>query len=56
VVLSDSFDGRLHADEAPLSTRGTLVASPAHEHGYTLVTRDRGFANVPELDVLFYDE
>jgi len=55
-VAAGSLDGRLHADGAPLSARDTLVASPAREHGYTLVTRDRDFAAVPGLDVVFYDE
>jgi predicted nucleic acid-binding protein len=55
-VAAGSLDGRLHADGAPLSARDTLVASPAREHGYRLVTRDRDFADVPDLDVAFYDE
>jgi predicted nucleic acid-binding protein len=56
IVAAGDLDGRLHADGAPLSARDTLVASPAREHGYTLVTRDRDFADVPGLDVVFYDE
>ena len=55
-ITAGSLDGRLHADGAPLSARDTLVASPAREHGYTLVTRDRDFADVPGLNVVFYDE
>ena len=55
-VAAGRLDGRLYGDGTPLSARGTLVASPAREHGYTLVTRERDFADVPELDVVFYDE
>jgi predicted nucleic acid-binding protein len=55
-IGAGTLDGRLHADGAPLSARDTLVASPAREHGDTLVTRDRDFADVPDLDVAFYDE
>jgi predicted nucleic acid-binding protein len=55
-IAAGNLDGRLHANGAPLSARDTLVASPAREHGYTLVTRDRDFADVPGLDVVFYDE
>jgi tRNA(fMet)-specific endonuclease VapC len=56
VVSAGTLDGRLHADGVPLSARDTLVASPAREHGYTLVTRDRDFSEVPDLDVASYDE
>jgi predicted nucleic acid-binding protein len=55
-IAAGDLDGRLHADGVPLSARDTLVASPARKHGYTLVTRDRDFAEVPGLDVVFYDE
>jgi predicted nucleic acid-binding protein len=55
-IAAGNLDGLLHADGVPLSARDTLVASPAREHGYTLVTRDRDFADVPGLDVVFYDE
>lgn len=55
VIAAGDLDGRLHADGTPLGARDTLVASPALEHGYTLVTRDRDFTNVPGLDVAFYD-
>ena len=55
-IAAGDLDGQLHADGAPLSARDTLVASPAREHGYTLVTRDRDFADVPGLDVVLYDE
>lgn len=55
-VAAGGLDGQLHADGTPLSARDTLVASPASEHGYTLVTRDRDFGDVPGLSVVFYDE
>ncbi|MFT4923569.1 MAG: putative nucleic acid-binding protein [Haloarculaceae archaeon] len=45
-----------HADGTPLGARDTLVATAAAERGYTLVTRDRDFATVPDLDVDHYDE
>ena len=56
VIAAGDLDGRLHAGGAPLGARDTLVASPAREHGDALVTRDRDFADVPGLDVVFYDE
>jgi predicted nucleic acid-binding protein len=37
-----------------LVVREALVA--ALEHGYALVTRDRDFEAVPELEVVLYDE
>ncbi|MFC7131938.1 MULTISPECIES: PIN domain-containing protein [Salinibaculum] len=55
-IAAGNLDGRLHADGAPLGARDTLVASPAREHGYTLVTRDRDFESVPGLDITFYDD
>lgn len=55
-IAAGDSDGQLHADGAPLSARDTLVASPAREHGYRLVTRNRDFADVAGLDVVFYDE
>lgn len=55
-IAAGDLDGRLHADASPLSARDMLVASPAREHGYTLVTRDRDFESVPGLEVAFYDE
>ena len=51
-----NLDGQLHADGTLPSARDTLVASPAREHGYALVTRDRDFEDVPGLDVILYDE
>jgi predicted nucleic acid-binding protein len=54
-VAAGELDGRLHAEGTPLGARDTLVATPALEHGYTLVTRDRDFDAVPDLDVAFYD-
>jgi predicted nucleic acid-binding protein len=54
-IAAGSLDGRLHAAGTPLSARDTLVATPAVEHGYTLVTRDRDFEEVPDLSVTFYD-
>lgn len=53
-VSAGELDGRLHADGSPLGARDTLVAAAAREHGYTLVTRDRDFETVPELDVQRY--
>ncbi len=55
-IAAGNLDGRLHADGNPLGARDTLVAAPALEHGYTLVTRDRDFEAVPGLDVACYDE
>ncbi|MEF8840116.1 MAG: PIN domain-containing protein [Haloarculaceae archaeon] len=55
VIAAGDLNGRLHADGAPLSARDTLVASPARECGYALVTRDRDFGDAPGLDVVFYD-
>ena len=54
-IAAGDLDGQLHADGSPLGARDTLVASPAREHGYTLVTRDRDFESVPGLDVELYD-
>jgi predicted nucleic acid-binding protein len=54
-VAAGNLDGRLHAKGTPLGARDTLVATPAVEHGYTLVTRDRDFESVPGLEVTFYD-
>ncbi len=53
-IAAGNLDGQLHADGAPLGARDTLVASPAREHGYTLVTRDRDFESVLGLDTVFY--
>ena len=36
--------------------RATLVASPALECGYTLVTRDRDFEAIEELTLEYFDE
>lgn len=55
-ISAGTLDGRHHAGGAPLSARDTLVASPAREHGYTLVTRDRDVADIPDLDLAFDDE
>jgi predicted nucleic acid-binding protein len=55
-AAAGTLDGRLHADGEPLSAREALVASPAREHGDTLVTRDRDFVDVPGLDVVLHDE
>ena len=55
-VAAGDLDGRLHARGTPLGARDTLVATPAREHGYVLVTRNRDFEAVPALDVAFYDE
>lgn len=55
-IAAGDLDGTLHAEGTPLGARDTLVATPAAEHGYTLVTRDRDFEIVESLDVTFYDE
>ena len=55
-TTAGDLNGKLHTDGAPRSARDTLVASPAREHGYALVTRDRDFEDVPGLDVVLYDE
>ena len=55
-ISAAPLDGRLHADGTPLPVRGVLVVSPAREHGYTLVTRDRDVADIPDLDLAFDDE
>lgn len=55
-IAAGNLDGRLHASGTPLGARDTLVATPALEHGYALVTRDRDFESVPGLDVELYDE
>ena len=55
-IAAGNLDGALHADGNPLGARDTLVASPALEHGYTLVTRDRDFEAIEELDIQYYDE
>ncbi|MFB6123692.1 MAG: type II toxin-antitoxin system VapC family toxin [Haloferacaceae archaeon] len=54
-IAAGELDSRLHARGTPLGARDTLVATPALEHGYALVTRDRDFDVVPDLDVVFYD-
>jgi predicted nucleic acid-binding protein len=55
-IAAGDLDGQLHTDGTLPSARDTLVASPAREHGYALVTRDRDFEDVPGLDVILYDE
>jgi predicted nucleic acid-binding protein len=52
-VDAAEFDAELHERGTPLSARDTLVASCAHRTGYTLVTRDRDFEDVP-VEVDFY--
>ena len=54
-IAAGLLDGDRHADGTPLSARDTLVASPERRHGYTLVTRERDFADVPDLAVTCYD-
>jgi predicted nucleic acid-binding protein len=54
-IAAGGLDGRLHADGTSLGARDTLAASPARGHGYTLVTRDRDFEDVPDIDIAFYD-
>jgi predicted nucleic acid-binding protein len=55
-VAAGTLDGRLHAEGSALSARDTLVATPAIEHGYTLITRDRDFEGVSALEAEYYDE
>lgn len=55
-IAAGDLDGRLHTDGTPLGARDTLVATPAVQHGATLVTRDRDFEAIPDLTVDFYDE
>jgi predicted nucleic acid-binding protein len=55
-IAAGELDGQLHASGTPLGARNTIVATAAREGGGTLVTRDRDFERVPELDVEFYDE
>lgn len=55
-IAAGNLDGMLHAEGNPLGARDTLVASPALEHGYTLVTRDRDFEAIEGLDLQYYDE
>lgn len=55
-IAAGSLDGELHDEGTPLGARDTLVATPAVEQGFTLVTRDRDFETVPDLDVEFYGE
>jgi predicted nucleic acid-binding protein len=54
-IAAGELDGRLHAGGRPLGARDTLVATAARQHGYDLLTRDRDFEAVPDLDVTFYD-
>lgn len=53
-IAAGNLDGRLHEEGTPLSARDTLVASPAREHGFALVTRDRDFGDIQGLEVEFY--
>lgn len=55
-IAAGNLDGTLHADGDPLGARDALVASPALEHGYALVTRDRDFEAVDELELRYDDE
>ncbi|MEF8839941.1 MAG: PIN domain-containing protein [Haloarculaceae archaeon] len=55
-IAAGILDGDLAADGTQLTARDTLVASLASRHGYTLLTRDRDFADVPDLAVSFYEE
>ena len=54
-VIAGDFDGELHVNGSPLSARDTLIAAHARERNDALVTRDRDFAGVPDLDVTFYE-
>ena len=55
-LAAGDLDSRLHDNGTPLSARDTLVAAPTLEHSGRLVTRDRDFDVVDDLDVVFYDE
>jgi len=55
-IAAGNLDGMLHADGDPLGARDTLVASPALRHGYALITRDRDFEAIKELELRYYDE
>ena len=55
-IAAGELDGNRHAAGDPLGPRDTLVASAARENAATLVTRDRDFERVPDLDVTFYDD
>ncbi len=55
-IAAGELDGDRHAAGEPLGPRDTLVALAARENAATLVTRDRDFERVPNLDVTFYDE
>lgn len=55
-IAAGNLDGTLHTEGNPLGARATLVASPALEHGYTLVTRDRDFEAIEELTLEYFDE
>lgn len=55
-IAAGELDGRLHARGEPLGARDTLVATAACQHGYDLVTRDRDFEGVPDLEITLYDE
>jgi len=52
-VEAAKFDAWLHDEGTPLSARDILVAACAHATGYTLVTRDYDFEDVP-VEVDFY--
>jgi len=53
-IAAGELDGDRHAAGRPLGPRDTLVASAAQENAATLVTRDRDFDGVSNLDVTFY--
>lgn len=55
-IAAGELDGQLHGRGEPLGARDTLVATAARQHGFTLVTRDRDFEGVPDLDVILYDQ
>jgi len=54
-IAAGKLDGDRHAAGEPLGPRDTLVASAARENGATLVTRDRDFEQIPNLDIVLYD-
>jgi predicted nucleic acid-binding protein len=55
-IAAGELDGARHAAGEPLEPRDTLVASAARENAATLVTRDKNFDRIPDLNVTFYDD
>ena len=55
-IAAGELDGARHAAGEPLEPRDTLVASAARENAATLVTRDKNFDRIPDLNVTPYDD